>query len=83
MDDDKFIEGDFTDDKIDLSDADLIYISNLFLSDKTNNEIADKINREVKEGGSIFNLKNVKNCFMRDVNQSWNKNNQIYVNKLL
>jgi len=83
----EFIHGDFTSDSINLSDADLIYISNLCLSEETNKEIANKINREVKNGTVIFSskqipLKNVKDCKTTNVNQTWKKGSNIYINKI-
>ena len=84
----EFIQGDFTSDNINLSDADLIYISNLCLSGETNKDIAEKINKEVKSGTIVFSsrqipLKNVSKCYRTNVNQTWKLGSNIFVNKLL
>lgn len=84
----EFIQGDFTGADISLHDADLIYISNLCLSEETNKEIADKINREVKSGGIIFSskqipLKNVAYRSTTNVNQTWKNDSNIYISRLI
>lgn len=84
----KFIQGDFTSNDVNLSDANLIYISNLCLSEETNKDIAEKINREVKSGTYVFStkqipLKNVSKCYQTKVNQTWKEGSNIYINKLL
>jgi ubiquinone/menaquinone biosynthesis C-methylase UbiE len=83
-----FMQGDFTSNDFNISDADLIYISNLCLSEETNKEIAEKINKEVKSGTYVFSskqipLKNVSKCYQTKVNQTWKEGSNIYVNKLL
>ena len=80
-------QGDFTSNNFNLGDADLIYISNLCLSDETNKKIAEKINREVKGGTRVFSsrsipLKNIADSYNINVKQTWKNDSNIYVNKL-
>ena len=83
----EFIQEDIFSDKINLQDADIIYISNLCFSEEMNNSIAKKIDNEVKSGTIVFTsrkipLENVGETSNTSVKQTWMNGSNIYINKI-
>lgn len=83
----EFIQEDIFSDKINLQDADIIYISNLCFNEEMNNNIAKKIDNEVKSGTIIFTsrkipLENVSETSNTSVKQTWMNGSNIHINKI-
>ena len=83
----EFIEEDIFSDKVSLKDADIIYISNLCFNEEMNNNIAKKIDNEVKSGTIVFTsrkipLENVSETSNTSVKQTWMNGSNIYINKI-
>jgi SAM-dependent methyltransferase len=84
----KFYEKSFLDDKFNYNNASLIYINNLCFEDDLNENLFNKIKNESKNGTYLFitklpqNLYGFKEVKVETVIMSWSKESNLYIIKV-